>query len=182
MQLRHLGTVQAAQVAPDRAAHMVGLSALLIWSEGSGGGGDPETGAGGSHRLYSASGAGGGVLGWAAGLTSLGAGSYGGTGHDAPRGLVRAEINGESLLLAPGRFGAGIEAWVPDAGGALGARQWLAFDDGLARAFVAVQPVGDLLLTAARGRAGLEVWRPDGERLLAQPQDCLLYTSPSPRD
>ncbi|WP_417743880.1 DUF4214 domain-containing protein [Salipiger sp.] len=173
VQLRHLGTVQAAQVAPDRAAHMVGLSALLLWSEDSGEGADPGNGAGDSQRLFSASGAGGGVLGWAPGLTSLGAGSYGGSpGHDAPRGLVRAEVDGESLLLAPGRFGAGIEAWVPDAGGALGARQWQAFDDGLARALVAVQPVGDLLLTAARGRAGLEVWRPDGERLIAQPQDA----------
>ncbi|MCA0998654.1 hypothetical protein [Alloyangia pacifica] len=112
------------------------------------------------------------MLGWAAGLTPLGAASYGGTGHDAPRNLLRAE----SLLLAPGGLGAVIEAWLPTSGGAPDARLLLRYDDGLARALTAAQPVDDLLLTAARrsggAGGGLEVWRsaPTGQNGTGQLQ------------
>ena len=123
------------------------------------------------------------MLAWDADLQLQGSGHYGSSdGLDAPRGLVLAELGGERLLLAPGRSGAGIEGWAYEAGAldedALSTRRVLSYDDGTARALVALAEVEaqDLLVTAARGVDGVEVWRHEGDALIAQAQDVRAAT------
>lgn len=175
--ISHVSTQVAEEfsgaISEQVSAQMVALSALLPWLDDAGAG---------PLRLYSAGAT--GVLGWSAGLTPLDSGtSATSAGLDAPRGLVRVEIGGADLLLAPGRFGAGIEGWRIASGGGLGERVFLPFVDGAARALtgLAVLQLGgsELLVSAARVQGGtaqdgtgpeLEVWRAGPEGLTALPQ------------
>ena len=159
--LRHVATGLSGS-----ETHMTALSGLLAQEAGEG------------LRLYSASGAGGGLLVRDAGLALKETKSYGpSSGLDAPRFLVKTEIGGQEMLLAPGRYGTRIEAWKLGADGELGERLELTLAGADPQALLALETVQvagqGYIVTASRQSAGLEVWQADGKTLRAQPQDVL---------
>ncbi|NDW01325.1 DUF4214 domain-containing protein [Salipiger sp. PrR002] len=166
VQLRHMATrLDGPQT------HMTSVSGLLtVVSEG------------GVLRLYSASGAGGGLLARGSDLALQDAAHYGaGAGLDAPRWLEQLQMGGADLLLAPGRYGSTLEGWEISANGDLSEQNLSLRMQGAApQALLALDHLSisgqDFVITAGRQSAGVHIWRLEGETLVAQPRDVQAQT------